>query len=126
MGHAPTRTRARLRPSRAHLFIAAVLTTLQQAVGQVAAPTGCAQVHGVIDDDTISVWLDGARDAIPVTGVDTPERRTPGGLRHPIACVLSFHVRWTVTEYEHPSGEAPVCCSFRRSQETRRPRPSRS
>ena len=22
--------------------------------------------------------------------------------------MLSFHVRWTVTEYEHPSGEAPV------------------
>ena len=22
--------------------------------------------------------------------------------------MLSFHVRWTVTEYEHPSGEAPI------------------
>ena len=22
--------------------------------------------------------------------------------------MLSFHVRWTVTEYEHPSGEVPV------------------
>ena len=34
-------------------------------------------MHGVIADDTISVRLDGVRDTIPVTGVDTPGRRTP-------------------------------------------------
>ena len=37
------------------------------------AQTGTAQVDRVIDGDTISVRLDGARSTVRLTGVDTPE-----------------------------------------------------
>ena len=74
----------------------------------MAAPTGCAQLHGVIDDDTISVRLDGARHHSRDRRGHARTDAFHGGLRKSIAYTLSFHVRWTVTEYEHPSGEAPV------------------
>ena len=39
--------------------------------------TGTAQVDRVIDGDTIRVRLDGARDTLRLTGVDTPETTHP-------------------------------------------------
>ena len=47
------------------------------AGGPVLAQTGIAQVDRVIDGDTIRVQLDGARDTVRLTGVDTPETRHP-------------------------------------------------
>ena len=43
----------------------------------VLAQTGTAHVDRVIDGDTISVRLDGARCTVRLTGVDTPETTHP-------------------------------------------------
>ena len=95
MGYATTRPRARLRACRAHWRILLVLTALL-AGGPAAAQTGTAQVERVIDGDTISVRLDGARDTVRFTGVDTPETKHP--------------TRYCQLE-QNCSVQPPSCCS---------------
>ena len=77
MGHRTTRPHAALRACRLRSYVAALAVLARLAGGPVLAQTGTAQVDRVIDGDTIRVRLDGARDTVRVTGVDTPETTHP-------------------------------------------------
>ena len=70
MGDRTTRPHATLRACRIRRYIAPLAGL---AGAPVLAQTGTAYVDRVIDGDTISVRLDGDRDTVRFTGVDTPE-----------------------------------------------------
>ena len=77
MGDRTTRPHATLRACRLRRYIAPLAVLAWLAGAPVLAQTGRAQVDRVIDGDTISVRLDGDRDTVRVTGVDTPETTHP-------------------------------------------------
>ena len=78
MGNRTTRPQAALRACRIRRIVVVALAVLTRLAGApVLAQTGPAQVDRVIDGDTISVRLDGDRDTVRVTGVDTPETKHP-------------------------------------------------
>ena len=78
MADRTTRPRAALRACRIRWYVVVPLAVLAWlAGGPVLAQTGRAQVDRVIDGDAISVRLDGDRDTVRVTGVDTPETTHP-------------------------------------------------
>ena len=77
MGHRTTRPHAPLRACRIRSYVAALAVLAGLAGAPVLAQTGTAQVDRVIDGDTISVTLDGDRDTVRLTGVDTPETTHP-------------------------------------------------
>ena len=75
MEHSTTRKGDRMRQGRPPLVILLLATLLTATV--VSARSGSAQVECVIDGDTIRVRMDGARDTVRLTGVDTPETTHP-------------------------------------------------
>ena len=75
MEHSTTRTGDRMRQGRPPLVILLLAALLTATV--VSARSGSAQVECVIDGDTIRVRMDGARDTVRLTGVDTPETTHP-------------------------------------------------
>ena len=78
MGNRTTRPQAALRACRVRRLVVVALAVLAWLAGApVLAQTGPAQVDRVIDGDTISVRLDGDRDTVRLTGVDTPETKHP-------------------------------------------------
>ena len=77
MGDRTTRPHAPLRACRTALYIVALAVLAWLAGAPVLAQTGPAQVERVIDGDTITVRLDGVRDTVRLTGVNTPETRPP-------------------------------------------------
>ena len=77
MGHRTTRPHATLRACRIRWYAVALAVLTWLAGAPVLAQTGPAQVDRVIDGDTISVRLDGARCTVRLTGVDTPETTHP-------------------------------------------------
>ena len=77
MGDRTTRPQAALSARRIWRSVAALAVLAWLAGGPVLAQTGPAQVDQVIDGDTISVRLDGDRDTVRVTGVNTPETTHP-------------------------------------------------
>ena len=77
MGHRTTRPHAPLAACRIRRYVVALAVLARLAGAPVLAQTGIAQVDRVIDGDTISVRLDGDRDTVRVTGVDTPETTHP-------------------------------------------------
>ena len=77
MDHRTTRPHAPLAACRLRPYVVALAVLAWLAGGPVLAQTGPAQVDRVIDGDTIRVQLDGARDTVRLTGVDTPETRHP-------------------------------------------------
>ena len=80
MADRTTRPHTPLAACRIRRYVVALAVLARLAGGPVLAQTGRAQVDRVIDGDTISVRLDGDRDTVRVTGVDTPEttHRTRG------------------------------------------------
>ena len=77
MEHRTTRPQAALSARRIRRSVAALAVLARLAGAPVLAQTGPAQVDQVIDGDTISVRLDGDRDTVRVTGVNTPETTHP-------------------------------------------------
>ena len=77
MEHRTTRPQVALSARRIWRSVAALAVLARLAGAPVLAQTGPAQVDQVIDGDTISVRLDGDRDTVRVTGVDTPETTHP-------------------------------------------------
>ena len=77
MEHRTTRSHAPLAACRIRRYVVALAVLARLAGGPVLAQTGRAQVDRVIDGDTISVRLDGARYTVRLTGVDTPETTHP-------------------------------------------------
>ena len=77
MDHRTTRQQPAVRACRLRPYVVALAVLAWLAGGPVLAQTGIAQVDRVIDGDTIRVQLDGARDTVRLTGVDTPETRHP-------------------------------------------------
>ena len=77
MEHRTTRPQAALSARRIWRSVAALAVLARLAGAPVLAQTGPAQVDQVIDGDTISVRLDGDRDTVRVTGVNTPETTHP-------------------------------------------------
>ena len=77
MGDRTTRPHTRLAACRIRQSIASFAVIAWLAGAPVLAQTGPAQVDRVIDGDTISVRLDGARYTVRLTGVDTPETTHP-------------------------------------------------
>ena len=77
MDHRTTRPQPAVRACRLRPYVVALAVLAGLAGGPVLAQTGIAQVDRVIDGDTIRVQLDGARDTVRLTGVDTPETRHP-------------------------------------------------
>ena len=78
MEHRTTRPQAALRACRIRRLVVVAVAVLAWLAGApVLALTGPAQVDRVIDGDTISVRLDGDRDTVRLTGVDTPETTHP-------------------------------------------------
>ena len=78
MGHRTTRPHAPLAACRIRRLVVVAVAVLAWLAGApVLAQTGPAQVDRVIDGDTIRVRLDGDRDTVRVTGVDTPETTHP-------------------------------------------------
>ena len=77
MGDRTTRPQATLRACRIRRYSAPLAVLAWLAGAPVLAQTGTAYVDRVIDGDTISVRLDGDRDTVRFTGVDTPETTHP-------------------------------------------------
>ena len=77
MDHRTTRPQPAVRACRLRPYVVALAVLAWLAGGPVLAQTGPAQVDRVIDGDTISVRLDGARCTVRLTGVDTPETTHP-------------------------------------------------
>ena len=77
MGHRTTRPHATLKACRIRWYAVALAVLTWLAGAPVLAQTGTAHVDRVIDGDTISVRLDGARCTVRLTGVDTPETTHP-------------------------------------------------
>ena len=77
MGYRTTRPQGALRACRIRSYVAALAVLAGLAGAPALAQTGTAQVDRVIDGDTISVRLDGVRDTVRLTGVDTPETKHP-------------------------------------------------
>ena len=77
MGDRTTRPQAPLRACRIRRYIAPLAVLAWLAGAPVLAQTGTAQVDRVIDGDAIRVRLDGDRDTVRFTGVDTPETTHP-------------------------------------------------
>ena len=77
MGYRTTRPQATLRACRIRRYVAPLAVLAWLAGAPALAQTGTAQVDRVIDGDTISVRLDGDRDTVRFTGVDTPETTHP-------------------------------------------------
>ena len=77
MEHRTTRPHTPLAACRIRRYVVALAVLTRLAGAPVLAQTGPAQVDRVIDGDTISVRLDGDRDTVRVTGVDTPETTHP-------------------------------------------------
>ena len=77
MGHRTTRPHATLKACRIRRYAVALAVLAWLAGAPVLAQTGTAHVDRVIDGDTISVRLDGARCTVRLTGVDTPETTHP-------------------------------------------------
>ncbi len=77
MDHRTTRPQPAVRACRLRRYVAPLAVLAGLAGGPVLAQTGPAQVDRVIDGDTISVRLDGARLTVRLTGVDTPETTHP-------------------------------------------------
>ena len=77
MDHRTTRPQPAVRACRLRPYVVALAVLAGLASGPVLAQTGIAQVDRVIDGDTIRVQLDGARDTVRLTDVDTPETRHP-------------------------------------------------
>ena len=77
MEHRTTRPQGALRACRIRRYVVPVAVLARLAGGPVLAQTGPAQVDRVIEGDTISVRLDGARLIVRLTGVDTPETTHP-------------------------------------------------
>ena len=77
MEHRTTRPQATLRACRIRRYSAPLAVLAWLAGAPVLAQTGTAHVDRVIDDDTISVRLDGDRYTVRLTGVDTPETTHP-------------------------------------------------
>ena len=76
MEHRTTRLQVALRACRIRRLVVVALAVLAWlAGGPVLAQTGPAQVARVINGNTISVRLDGDRDTVRVTGVNTPETK---------------------------------------------------
>ena len=72
MEHRTTRPQAALGACRLRRSVVALAV-----LAWLAARPVLAQVDRVIDGDTIRVRLDGDRDTVRVTGVDTPETKHP-------------------------------------------------
>ena len=77
MGDRTTRPHATLAACRIRRLVVPLAVLAWLAGGPVLAQTGTAQVDQVIDGDTISVRLDGARSTMRLTAVDTPETKHP-------------------------------------------------
>ena len=77
MDHRTTRPQPAVRACRIRRYVAPLAVLAGLAGAPVLAQTGPAQVDRVIDGDTIRVRLDGARDTVRLTGVDTPETTHP-------------------------------------------------
>ena len=77
MGHRTTRPHATLKACRIRWYAVALAVLAGLAGAPALAQTGTAHVDRVIDGDTISVRLDGARCTVRLTGVDTPETTHP-------------------------------------------------
>ena len=77
MEHRTTRPQIALSARRIWRSVVALAVLARLAGAPVLAQTGIAQVDWVIDGDSIRVRLDGARDTVRVTGVDTPETKHP-------------------------------------------------
>ena len=78
MGNRTTRPQAALRACRIRRLVVVALAVRAWLAGApVLAQTGSAQVARVIDADAISIRLDGDRDTVRLTGVDTPETKHP-------------------------------------------------
>ena len=77
MGDRTTRPHTRLAACRIRQPVASFAVIAWLAGAPVLAQTGTAHVDRVIDGDTISVRLDGARFTVRLTGVDTPETTHP-------------------------------------------------
>ena len=77
MDHRTTRPQPAVRACRLRPYVVALAVLAWLAGGPVLAQTGIAQVDRVIDGDPIRVQLDGARDTVRLTGVDTPETTHP-------------------------------------------------
>ena len=77
MDHRTTRPQAAVAACRIWPYVVALAVLAWLAVAPVLAQTGPAQVDRVIDGDSIRVRLDGARDTVRLTGVDTPETTHP-------------------------------------------------
>ena len=78
MGNRTTRPQATLAACRIRRLVVVAVAVLAWLAGAPdLAQTGPAQVARVIDGDTISVRLDGDRDTVRLTGVDTPETTHP-------------------------------------------------
>ena len=87
MDHRTTRPHPAVRACRRRPYVVALAVLAGLAGAPVLAQTGTAQVDRVIDGDTIRVRLDGARDTVRLTGVDTPRprRHTRRGALNPTA-----------------------------------------
>ena len=77
MGDRTTRPHATLRACRIRQSVASFAVIAWLAGAPVLTQTGTAKVDRVIDGDTISVRLAGARYTVRLTGVDTPEATHP-------------------------------------------------
>ena len=77
MDHRTTRPHPAVRACRRRPYVVALAVLAGLAGAPALAQTGTAHVDRVIDGDTISVRLDGARCTVRLTGVDTPETIHP-------------------------------------------------
>ena len=77
MDHRTARPQAAVAACRIWPYVVALAVLAWLAGAPVLAQTGAAQVDRGIDGDTISVQLDGVRDTVRLTGVDTPETTHP-------------------------------------------------
>ena len=77
MADRTTRPHIPLAACRIRRYVVALAVLARLAGAPVLAQTGAAQVDRGIDGDTISVQLDGDRDTVRLTGVDTPETTHP-------------------------------------------------
>ena len=90
MEHRTTRPHATLAACRIRRYVVPFAVLAWLAARPVLAQTGPAQVERVIDGDTITVRLDGVRDTVRLTGVDTPETRHPTQGVEPYGRILRY------------------------------------